>query len=153
MKFHSDQIGHDPVELQSELPASILDLNEREIQANEPIRAHLWVRLEEGNFIVHGTLSTKLELQCGRCLDWFPWPVEINDFYLELEPPHPQVIDLTPSIREDILLKLPFNAVCRLDENYRCPFSGKSFPPDTKPPESIGGKEMWQALDKLKIKE
>jgi hypothetical protein len=48
---------------------------------------------------------------------------------------------------------LPFNAACRLDAEYRCPLSGKIYPPVSPSPDSIAGREVWQELDKLKIKE
>ena len=37
-----------------------------------------------------------------------------------LEAPHPASIDLTPSLREDILLELPLNAACQLGAEGRC---------------------------------
>ena len=64
------------------------------------------------------------------------------------EAPHPASIDLTPLIREDILLELPMNAVCQLSAEGRCPVTGEIY----RPPESSGEistEDVWSELDKL----
>jgi uncharacterized metal-binding protein YceD (DUF177 family) len=154
VKFQPQQISVDePYSLVGKLPPESLELSDPAIKTGSEIEANLTVARIEQNLLVTGQLKTTLNLQCGRCLDWMEWPIHVKDFTVEFEAPHPQSIDLTSFIREDILLQLPFNAVCRLDKDYRCPFSGKHYPPDTKPPSAIIGKEVWNALDKLKIKE
>jgi uncharacterized metal-binding protein YceD (DUF177 family) len=154
MKFSPQQVLLDePFSLVGKLPATVLELNDPAIKATSDISVNLLVNRVEENFLVTGELQTVLKLLCGRCADWMDWPIHVKDFTVDLEAPHPSSIDLTSFIREDILLQLPFNAVCRLDKDYRCPFSGKHYPPDTKPPTAIIGKEVWNALDKLKIKE
>ena len=102
--------------------------------------------------LVTGLLSTVLQLCCGRCGDWIEWPISIPEFILLLEPPFTDTIDLTPFLREDILLNLPVAASCRLDTENRCPLSGQIYLPASEPP-PITGQDAWKELDKLKDRE
>lgn len=139
--------------LEGELPPEALDLKEDNLAAKDPVAAKLTVQREgNGGLVITGSLATTVRLCCGRCLDWIDWPLEVKDFCMEVEPPLDLTIDLTPRIREDILLQLPFNSACRLDADHRCPYSGKSYPPETDAPPSLGG-DVWQALDKLEREE
>jgi uncharacterized metal-binding protein YceD (DUF177 family) len=81
-----------------------------------------------------------------------PWPVRAQVEHL-LEAPHPASIDLTPLVREDILLELPLNAACRLGADGRCPVTGELYqPPPEAAPGSLAGGDVWAALSKIKPK-
>lgn len=154
MKFHPEEINAEEiVPLEGTLPPSILELNDPGIRTNAEIVARLNVQRDGETIIVLGSLSTRLELMCGRCMEWMEWPIAINDFCVTFEPPLAVSIDLTENIREDIILRLPLRAACELDAEYRCPLSGKLFPPLKQAAEPILGGEIWQDLDKLNIKE
>jgi uncharacterized metal-binding protein YceD (DUF177 family) len=141
-----------PLELIGEIPASVLELQDQVARATEPIKAELWVVRDGENLIVTGTLATTLSVVCGRCAVWMPWPIRTQTEHV-LEAPHPASIDLTPSLREDILLELPLNAACHLGADGRCPVTGELYQP---PPEtttgSLAGGEVWEALSKIKPK-
>jgi uncharacterized metal-binding protein YceD (DUF177 family) len=83
---------------------------------------------------------------------WMPWPVRTQSEHL-LEAPHPASIDLTPLLREDILLELPLNAACHLGADGRCPITGELYqPPPEAAPGSLAGGDIWAALSKIKPK-
>lgn len=154
MKFYPAEIGADEIlPLNGRLAPSILELNEEGIKAESEVVVSLNVQRDGETMIVLGRVETKLQLMCGRCMEWMEWPIAIDDFCVTFEPPLATSIDLTESIREDIILRLPLRAACQLDEKHRCPLSGKLFPPPEEAPGSILGGEIWQDLDKLKIKE
>jgi uncharacterized metal-binding protein YceD (DUF177 family) len=141
-----------PLELKEEVSPEILGLNAGSARAEKPIQVELVVQKEEENFLVTGWAKTSLSLVCGRCAGPLPWPVRARVEHL-FEEPHPNSIDLTPLIREDILLELPLNAVCQLGADGRCPVTGELYQP---PPESSGtlaGEEVWEALSKIKLKD
>jgi uncharacterized protein len=141
-----------PLDLKGELSAEALGLNEAAAKAKQPIRVELRVEKDDGNFLVTGWLQTTLSLLCGRCAVWFPWPVRIEVEHL-FEAPHPNSIDLTPFIREDILLELPLNAVCRLGADGRCPVTGEFYQPRPETSGSLVSEEVWEALSKIKTKD
>lgn len=154
MKFNPAEIGADEiVPLNGTLPPEVLELKDEGIRANTEIVVRLNLQRDGETIIVMGSLETKLELMCGRCLEWMAWPIAINDFCVTFEPPLAVSIDLTENIREDIILRLPLRAACELDAEHRCPISGKLFPPQKEAREPILGGEIWQDLDKLNIKE
>jgi uncharacterized protein len=141
-----------PLELKEELSAEILGLSEANARATKPILAEVTVQKDEGNFLVTGWAQTSLSLLCGRCAEWLPWPIRARVEHL-FEEPHPNSIDLTPFVREDILLELPLNAVCRLGADGRCPVTGEFYKPRPESSGSIAGGEVWEALSKLKPKD
>jgi len=141
-----------PLELKGEISAEILGLDKASACARQPITADLLVQKEEGDFLVTGWAQTSLSLLCGRCAEWISWPIRARVEHL-FEGAQPNSIDLTPFVREDILLELPLNAVCRLGADGRCPVTGELYQP---PPESSGtlvGEEVWEALSKIKTKD
>ncbi len=141
-----------PLELKGELPAEVLGLHDVGAKAEQPVLAELLVQKEDGNFLVTGWLQTSLSLLCGRCATWFQQPVRVPVEHL-FEPPHPSGIDLTPLLREDILLELPLNAVCRLGADGRCPVTGEFYQPRPEASGSIVSGEVWEALSKIKTKD
>ena len=141
-----------PLEIKEEISAEILGLNEASARSEQPIRAELVVQKEEENFLVTGWAQTTLSLLCGRCAEWLPWPIRAKVEHL-FEGPQPNSIDLTPFIREDILLELPLNAVCRLGADGRCPVTGEFYKPRPESSGSLVSGEVWEALSKLKTKD
>jgi uncharacterized protein len=141
-----------PLEINEELSAGILGLDEASARAEQPIRAELVVQKEEEDFLVTGWATTSLSLVCGRCAGWLPWPIRARVEHL-FEAPHPNCIDLTPFIREDILLELPLNAVCRLGADGRCPVTGEIYQPRPETSGKLVGEEVWEALSKIKTKD
>jgi uncharacterized metal-binding protein YceD (DUF177 family) len=140
-----------PLELIGELKADALALQEPVAKAEQPVKVELLVTRDGDNLIVTGTLATTLSVVCGRCASWLPWPVRTTSEHL-LEAPHPASIDLTPLLREDILLELPLNAACQLGTDGRCPMTGELYqPPPEAAPGSLDG-DVWAALSKIKTK-
>jgi uncharacterized metal-binding protein YceD (DUF177 family) len=141
-----------PLAINEEISAEVLGLNGASARAEQPIRAELVVQKEEENFLVTGWATTTLSLLCGRCAEWLPWPLRARVEHL-FEAPHPNCIDLTPLIREDILLELPLNAVCRLGADGRCPVTGELYQPHSETSGTLVGEEVWEALGKIKLKD
>ncbi|MCE0522978.1 MAG: DUF177 domain-containing protein [Methylacidiphilales bacterium] len=141
-----------PLELKEEIPAEVLGLDGASARAEQPIQAELQVQKEEENFLATGWATTTLSLLCGRCAGWFPLPVRARVEHL-FEGPQPNCIDLTPLIREDILLELPLNAVCRLGADGRCPVTGELYQPRPETSGTLAGEEVWEALSKIKLKD
>ena len=140
-----------PLELAGELPAAVLALNDLTAQAKEPVKIELSVQKDAENFLVTGWAVTTLHLRCARDGEMFPHKVRAKVEHL-LEGPHPACVDLTPLLREDILLELPLNAVCQLTKDGRCPVTGEVYKPRPENTATIVGEEVWEALSKIKPK-
>jgi uncharacterized metal-binding protein YceD (DUF177 family) len=142
----------EPLDLQEEIPAEVLGLDSASGRVNAPISAEVTVMKDEENIIATGWATTKLTLVCGRCTSPLPWPIRARVEHV-FEAPHPNSIDLTPLIREDVLLELPLNAVCQLGADGRCPLTGEIYQPRPETPGMLAGQEVWDALSKIKPKD
>jgi uncharacterized metal-binding protein YceD (DUF177 family) len=146
------------VALNGELPVADLDLDSRDdmIRATRPLQHELEVQLLDDSLLVRGRLRLPLDCQCVRCLRPFRRELELNPWtrHLPLEgdekvPVVNDCADLTPYVREDILLEFPRHPLCRPD----CP--GLEETRTGKAKKSGGKNELkpsaWAELDKLKL--
>lgn len=91
--------------------------------------------------LVQAEFSALTETACGRCLNRFMLPLEIE--FSELYTFHSHAdedtevilssnhrIDLEPLLREYLLLAIPINPVCRPDCQGLCPICGASLEDD-----------------------
>ena len=151
MKFAPALVTYEaPVEIRETLAPEVLGLDPATAKVEKPVEVEIMVTKDEENFLAQGWAVTKLSLLCGRCTNWMPWPIRARIEHL-FEAPHPNSIELTPLVREDILLELPMNAVCRLGADGRCPVTGEIY----HAPESsgvLGNAEVWSELSKLEVK-
>jgi uncharacterized protein len=88
--------------------------------------------------LVEGSLQGKLGLECVRCLssydqiltalfeDLFVYPASRADDPL-LAIPETAILDLTPVLREYLLLDVPIQPLCRPDCKGLCPICGESI--------------------------
>ncbi len=152
MNFHPALVvEHEPTLLNAAIPPEVLGLDEPAARAEQPILAELQVQRDGDDLLVTGTLQTTLLLLCGRCAVWMPWPIRTRAEHL-FEAPHPNSIDLTPFLREDILLELPLNAACQLGADGRCPVTGEFYQPPPESSGSLASGEVWAALSQIKPK-
>ena len=115
-----------------------------------PRRYNLEVGISEGALWANGELTQPVELHCVRCLEAFPYDIRVNDFSLHTELTGPEEVDLTPFMREDVLLNLPPYPHCDREGGRICP-----VPEAEVTAEDQGALEArppdWSALDKLDL--
>lgn len=112
------------IDLAGEVSAAELDLESLDelIQVSKPVRYELHAQKMSHEILVRGRVSFSLDCECVRCLKKFEYPVEFSDWtcFLPLEGEEKVVIandcvDLTPYLREDILLEFPQHPLCGMD--------------------------------------
>lgn len=148
MKIHIQQIPEGGKHYESDEEGDILDLEQEHIHTLEPVHYSVDVGLSEGGLFVVGQLRTVVEMECVSCLQRFPMPVEVDDFAVQMDLPGTELVDLTPLIREDIVLSLPSYPHCDWNGERICEGPRvivKSEPPD--PAED----HAWDALEKLRF--
>ena len=108
--------------LKGNLEAAELDLGKLDemAQANKPLKYEFEVEKLDQAVLVQGSLTLKLDCQCVRCLKPFTLPLVLEGWacHLPLEGEDAvsvsnDSVDLTPHIREDILLAFPQHPVCK----------------------------------------
>jgi uncharacterized protein len=146
------------VEIQGQLSAAELDLGNCDelVHAKQPLHFDLTVQRVSGDIVAQGSLELTLDCECARCLKPFAHNVRLDDWtaHFPLEGPekvavHDDLADLTPQIREDILLEFPQHPVCGAD----C----RGLPNRSKEKKKSGeqtngsGSSAWSELNKLKF--
>jgi uncharacterized metal-binding protein YceD (DUF177 family) len=86
------------------------------------------------------------------CLEPFPYTIDVPAFAVHTELHGPETIDLTPFMREDILLNLPAHPHCDREGNRVCKAAPR-FETQAETDAAERKREAdWQALDQLKLK-
>lgn len=147
--------------LKGELPAEDLNLEIQDplIRAEKPLRYDLEVQTMGHELLVQGDLTLPLQCQCVRCLKEFEFELQLErwSWLLPLEGEEKvsvvsDSVDLTPFLREDILLEFPQHPLCETD----CRGLPKTFIGKAKTPSDAGQNDApssaWAELDKLKLK-
>ncbi|MSU20033.1 MAG: hypothetical protein EXS30_01395 [Pedosphaera sp.] len=107
--------------LEGEISGADLELNEMDelVQVLGPVKYDLSVERLSERLLVRGELVFTLACECIRCLKPFRKAFELSDWTCDLPlegeeqvPVNNDSVDLTPFIREDILLGFPQYPLC-----------------------------------------
>jgi DUF177 domain-containing protein len=146
MKVHLKQIPPQGLHLQGEEDCPIQELASEEIRSAGPLRYDIDVGVADGGLWANGSLSQPVELRCVSCLQRFAHEIRVHAFAVHTELHGPETIDLTPFVREDILLNLPAHPHCDRDGGRVCKTRQVSTADQNEKQTSD-----WSALDKLKL--
>lgn len=154
------QLERNDLRLEGELPAVELDVEgvDELIHVEEPLRYAIDAQKLDQGILVQGNLKLTLECECVRCLKAFSLPLELGDWacHLPLEGEDKVVVandcvDLTPYMREDILLEFPRHPLCKPE----CSGLPKKAIAKTKKTGGAGQTKenlsAWAELNKLKF--
>ena len=146
MKIHLRQIPPEGLQLKGEEDCPIPELEEEEMRCAGPLRYNIDIGVSDGALWANGSLKQSVELRCVTCLEKFVHQIQVPAFALHTDLTGPEIVDLDPFIREEILLNLPAHPHCDRDGGRVC----KSAHVDAAE-QSAKRKSDWSALDKLKI--
>ena len=150
MKIHLRQIPPEGLHLENEDECAVVQMNSEEVRCAGPLRYILDAGISDGALWVHGDLTQPVELRCGRCLEPFAFEIKVKDFAVHTELTGPEEIDLTPFMREDILLNLPAYPRCDREGARVCPAPVTHEREDAE--EGAKRAADWSALDQLKLR-
>jgi uncharacterized metal-binding protein YceD (DUF177 family) len=146
MKVHLKQIPAQGLHLVGEEDCPIREFESDDIGCAGPLRYDLDVGVAGGGLWANGSLSLPVELRCVSCLEKFEHEIRVPAFAAHTELYGPETVDLTPFMREDILLNLPAHPHCNRDGNRVCKAKAlKTVEQNTK------RESDWSELDKLKL--
>lgn len=153
--FNIRHIEDRDLRLEGELSAKELDIEFGDEMAHPagPLKYDLNLQKLEHEILVQGNLRLALNCECVRCLKSFKQDLDLQDWtaLLPLEGEekiviHNDLVDLTPFLREDILLAFPQHPLCKPD----CGGLPKKYLGKTKKAE-VPGEVRWAELNKLKL--
>jgi len=148
------------VRLEGELPAEEMDIDTRDevIQITQPLEHDLEVQKLENSILVQGHLRLNLECQCVRCLKPFQYHLELDGWtcHLPLQGEDRvavvnDCVDLTPYVREDILLEFPRHPLCNLECRGLPKTSVGKSKNASSADKTEAGPSAWAELNKLNL--
>ena len=151
------------VETRGELKQDDPVLDGTEVRLQEPVAVQGRLQaLGDGRFYWQGTARTVVAGECRRCLTPVQTPLQVEIGALFTQDPDAQddpdsypvapdatEVDVTPAVREELVLAAPRYVVCRDDCKGICPQCGKDLnagPCDCAPVTDA----RWQPLKALK---
>jgi uncharacterized protein len=158
--FNIRQVEKKNVELRGEIPIEELDWGPQDecVHANGPVIYEIEVEQLADAWLARGHVLLKLKCECVRCLKEIEEVISFPDWACHLPMAGEDVpeikndlIDLTPHIREDILLAIPQHPLCEAG----CPGLGPSKAITGSKGSGVARDETdssaWAALNKLKL--
>ena len=108
------------------------------------------------NVLLRGTLHAVMSILCDRCDRPGTLELSIDDVCHSYENAYGKVLDLTPDIREDILITFPLKFLCCADCKGLCVSCGQNLNEGScncaaKPASSLGEEDPWRELDRLQL--
>ena len=146
MKVHLKQIPAEGLHLEGEEDCPVQELEPEGIRCAGRLHYDLDVGVASRGLWANGSLSLPVELRCVSCLEKFVHEIRVPAFAVHMELPGPETINLTPFMREDILLNLPAHPHCDRDGDRLC-----AATQITSAEQDAKRKADWSALDKLQI--
>ena len=155
IKIFLDELQNKQLHLEGELTPTELDLalndDETLMQPAGDLIYQITASESDDTLIVFGQLQMDFTAECGRCLKPFSFSVNLPQWAVALPLKGDDAIegsgdsvDLTPWLREDILLRLPQHPLC----GSAC--EGLVFQQEAPPPAVEEPSEDWSKLDDWK---
>src|SRR6266436_4838721 len=151
MKVHLKQIPTQGLHLEGEEECPIQELESEGIRCAGRLHYAIDVGVAGRGLWANGSLSQPVELRCVSCLENFVHEIRVPAFAVHMELHGPETVDLTPFMREDILLNLPAHPHCDRDGGRKCKAAIPEYSNLEKQEREAKREHDWEALDKLKI--
>jgi uncharacterized metal-binding protein YceD (DUF177 family) len=157
LTINTRHLEEEALSIKGKLPAPELELDHADdlARARLPLYFDLTARLTGRDVLISGRLEMVLDCECARCLKPFQHRIEMPEWtaHLPLEGPDKAAIkddlaDLTPSLREDILLEYPQHPLCAAGCAGLPNRDAKDKTKGASPTESSSA---WSELNKLKF--
>ncbi|OZU90422.1 hypothetical protein CIL03_04555 [Virgibacillus indicus] len=146
MKFALAQIrkraNNEPFAFDEKVDVSELETMNNDIREIKPVRVHGKCFFQGEEIIVSFTINGEMILPCARTLVDVPYPFEIkvdevfsiSSYYgreeeeNEIHPVNGEVLDLSPYIKENILLEIPFRVFSKdTSDQEAAPVKGQGW--------------------------
>jgi uncharacterized protein len=146
VKVHLKQIPSQGLHLEGEENCPIQELESEEMRCAGLLHYDIDVGVAGSGLWANGSLSQPVELRCVSCLENFVHEIRVPAFAVHTELSGPETIDLTPFMREEILLNLPAHPHCDRDADRICKINEVRIAR-----QDARRKPDWSELDKLKL--
>jgi hypothetical protein len=139
---------------QGEIPAPVFGLEgDRLCAPSSGLRYDVRARVVGKELLVQGALDADFRVLCAKCGEFFSTSVRAPAFLHTYDLTEGvEILDLTPDLREDLLLELPAYPACAEATSGACPNLSLLRPLVQPPPDGDDRENhRWDALDQLKL--
>lgn len=145
------KITPEGMSLSGALDAGDLDLGCEGVTPAGPLSYSLTAELVGRELLVRGRLRLPVHLVCSRCVKTFDSEISAPRYSFHRTVEEKDIIDLTESVREDMIIGLPLKPLCRKGCRGLCPRCGRDLNVErcSCPPPS--GDVRWGALEGLEL--
>ena len=152
MKVHLNQIPLEGLHIEGEEDSQFLEVDHAVFKRLGPVYYSLDVGLSGTGLFATGTIAVDLELECVKGLEKFVYRLNLDGFALQTEIEGREMVDLTPYVREDILLNLPPYPHCDWNGEHNCVGVQNLTSREINGEAPVQAQKVWEELEKLKIK-
>ncbi len=161
IKINTARIAPEGLHVKGEEDSAILELESMQgipVFQCSPIHYDLNAVMVGQDLLVTGTAFIELETECVTCLDRIKVRVGDPKICVHVEKVPEEEVDMTPEIREDILLAMPSRFKCSDKCRGLCPGCGANLNKEKcrcsskrKKQKQPPADNTWSALDDLKL--
>ena len=126
MKIIINQVPAEGLYLEEEIGSAELDLDTALIKFRAPLKLAARITRITNALTVDLNINAVIFADCSRCLSEFKWVLDKDVRLSYLLDSSDVFIDLTPSIREEIILDYPIKPLCSLNCKGLCLKCGKN---------------------------
>lgn len=124
-KIKVDRVTQSGITESRQLAANLI--HEEDLRFKDPIEVTVLARKVGEDITVQGTIKATAVMTCARCLEEFELHVEKKKYFAYFKKPPVENINLTESIREDIIVSLPIRVLCRESCKGLCAQCGQNL--------------------------
>ena len=125
LKIKIDLINQYGYVVEKKLSAKLL--GECDFKFKDPIYVKLCARKVSDDVVVDGEFSVTAVTACARCMCEIEHEIKKDNFFIYFKKPRSENINLTESLREDIIVSLPIRVLCKDDCKGLCPSCGTNL--------------------------
>jgi len=147
-----------PVQFEGTLDPAELNLDRLDelIHPVGPVRYEFQAARQERGILLQGWVTLELRCDCARCLEPFQLPIRLDPWICLLPWEGEEAVivrgdcvDLTPYLRDDMVLALPQRPLCKPECRGLQGREPTSAPASNSPSAWNGTTSAWQELDRL----
>jgi uncharacterized metal-binding protein YceD (DUF177 family) len=151
VKIHLKQIRAEGLHIEGEEECPIPELQADGVRCVGPMHYSIDLGISGNALWANGSLTQPVEAACVSCLEKFVYDVKVPAFAVHTELRGPETVDLSPFIREDILLNLAAYPHCDRDGGRKCSRPKIESTAAEEEEQEAKREHDWEALDKLKV--
>jgi uncharacterized protein len=144
-------IPQEGIRLSGEISEQDVGLNYDGVEAGSHLRYDLTAEVVGHELLVRGSLAITVRMACSRCLKKVEREIKVANFSYNIHLSETTIIDLTPNMREDIIIALPLKPLCSDACRGICPTCGKDLNEGSCSCKPQKGDMRWDILDGMDI--